>query len=56
MTSGLEAIEGLGPTRRRALLNALGGLGQIKRAGIDELARVDGINRKLAERIYAHFH
>ncbi|WP_022975138.1 excinuclease ABC subunit UvrC [Nevskia ramosa] len=56
ITSGLEAIEGLGPTRRRALLNSLGGLGQIKRAGIDELAKVEGINRRLAERIYAHFH
>lgn len=56
MTSGLEAIEGLGPARRRALLKTLGGLPQVKRAGIDELARVEGISRTLAERIYAHFH
>lgn len=56
VTSGLEAIEGLGPARRRSLLKSLGGLGQIKRAGIDELAKVEGINRTLAERIYAHFH
>ena len=56
LTSGLEVIEGLGPARRRALLKTLGGLPQVKRAGIDELARVQGISRTLAERIYAHFH
>jgi excinuclease ABC subunit C len=56
VTSGLETIEGLGPARRRALLKTLGGLPQVKRAGVDELAKVEGINRTLAERIYAHFH
>jgi excinuclease ABC subunit C len=56
VTSGLETIEGLGPARRRALLKTLGGLPQVKRASIDELAKVEGINRTLAERIYAHFH
>jgi excinuclease ABC subunit C len=55
ITSGLEAIEGLGPTRRRALLTTLGGLAQVKRASVDELAKVMGINRPLAERIHAHF-
>ena len=44
------------PARRRALLKTLGGLPQVKRAGIDELAKVEGISRTLAERIYAHFH
>ena len=52
----LESIEGLGPARRRALLKTLGGLPQVKRAGVDELAKVEGISRTLAERIYAHFH
>ncbi|MEQ1439508.1 excinuclease ABC subunit UvrC [Fontimonas sp. SYSU GA230001] len=56
LTSGLEDVEGLGPARRRALLRAFGGLAQLKRAGIDELARVEGVSRTLAERIYAHFH
>ncbi|MGH8456125.1 MAG: excinuclease ABC subunit UvrC, partial [Stenotrophobium sp.] len=56
ISSSLETIEGLGPSRRRALLKTLGGLPQVKRAGVDELARVDGISRTLAERIYAHFH
>ncbi len=56
VTSGLESIEGLGPARRRALLKTFGGLAQIKRAAVDDLARVEGISRLLAERIYAHFH
>lgn len=56
LSSTLETIEGLGPTRRRALLKALGGLAQVRRASIDDLARVEGISRTLAERVYAHFH
>ncbi|HEY1075731.1 MAG TPA: excinuclease ABC subunit UvrC [Fontimonas sp.] len=56
LSSGLEEIDGLGPTRRRMLLRTFGGLAQIRRAGIDELARVEGVSRTLAERIYAHFH
>jgi excinuclease ABC subunit C len=56
LSSGLEAVEGLGPSRRRALLKSFGGLAQIKRAAVDDLARVEGISRTLAERIYAHFH
>ncbi|MGH8445766.1 MAG: excinuclease ABC subunit UvrC [Solimonas sp.] len=56
ISSGLEAIEGLGPARRRALLKAFGGLAQLKRAAVDDLARVEGVSRTLAERVYAHFH
>lgn len=56
LSSGLEVIEGLGPSRRRALLKAMGGVQQVKRAGVDDLAKVPGISRRLAERIYAHFH
>jgi excinuclease ABC subunit C len=56
VSSGLETIEGLGPTRRRALLKAFGGLAQLKRAGVDELAKVEGVSRTLAERVYAYFH
>jgi excinuclease ABC subunit C len=37
-------------------LKAFGGLAQIKRASVDDLARVEGVSTTLAERIYAHFH
>lgn len=56
VSSGLETIEGLGPVRRRALLKTLGGLAQVRRAAVEDLARVEGVSRTLAERIYAHFH
>lgn len=56
MQSDLDTIEGLGPARRRTLLQAFGGVAQLKRAGIEDLAGVPGISRVLAERIYAHFH
>jgi excinuclease ABC subunit C len=51
--SPLEAIPGLGPKRRRELLRQLGGLREIERAGVEDLARVPGISTALAERIYA---
>jgi excinuclease ABC subunit C len=56
VASVLETLEGLGPIKRRTLLRQLGGLAQVKRAGVDDLARVPGISRPLAERIYALFH
>ena len=55
-TSKLEDIPGIGPRRRANLLRHFGGLGGLKAAGIEEIARVDGINAALAERIYASLH
>ncbi len=54
--STLEEIPGIGPKRRRRLLNQFGGLGELAGAGVEDIARVDGISRRLAEQIYAHFH
>ena len=54
--SPLEAIPGLGPKRRRELLRQFGGLQGVTRAGVDDLARVKGISRQLAEAIYDYFH
>ncbi|QHS09201.1 excinuclease ABC subunit UvrC [Sinimarinibacterium sp. NLF-5-8] len=56
LVSGLDEIEGLGPARRRALLRAFGGVAQIRRTSVDDLAAVEGVSRTLAERIYAYFH
>ncbi|MEN7343171.1 MAG: excinuclease ABC subunit UvrC [Pseudomonadota bacterium] len=54
--SGLEAIPGLGPVRRRQLLTQFGGLQGVRRASIDDLAKLKGISRQMAERIYLEFH
>lgn len=54
--SRLEDIPGIGPRRRANLLRHFGGLGGLKAAGIEEIARVEGINAALAERIYGTLH
>ena len=54
--STLEKIPGLGPKRRRVLLQQFGGLQAVKRAGVDDLSRVKGISLRLAENIYEYFH
>ncbi|MDR7098284.1 excinuclease ABC subunit C [Lysobacter niabensis] len=55
-TSRLEDIPGIGPRRRASLLKHFGGLGGLKAAGVEEIARVEGVNAALAARIYASLH
>ena len=55
-TSRLEDIAGIGPRRRANLLRHFGGLAGLKAAAVDDIARVEGINRPLAERIWASLH
>ncbi len=54
--SSLEEIAGLGPKRRQALMQQFGGLKGIKRAGVEDLARVPGISAALAERIHGQLN
>lgn len=51
-TSELESIAGLGPKRRQNLIKHFGGLQGVKQAGVEDLAKVPGISRNLAQIIY----
>ncbi|WP_423831468.1 excinuclease ABC subunit UvrC [Stutzerimonas stutzeri] len=55
-TSTLEGVPGIGPKRRRELLKHFGGLQELCRASLDEIAKAPGISKKLAESIYAALH
>jgi len=50
-TSPLESIKGVGKLRRIALLNYFGGLQEIQKASCDEIIKVDGISKALADKI-----
>ncbi len=54
--AGLQEIQGIGPTRKRALLRHFGTLKAIERASLPDLAQVPGINAETARKIYEFFH
>jgi excinuclease ABC subunit C len=54
--SVLEAVPGLGPAKRRALLTHFGGLQGVMRAGVADLTEVAGIGAALARTLYDHLH
>ncbi len=54
--SPLEVVEGIGPKRRRDLMQHFGGFQGVERAGIDDLSTVKGISKQLAAKIYRYLH
>jgi excinuclease ABC subunit C len=54
--SPLEQIPGLGPKKRRELLRQFGGLQGVVNASVDDLVKVRGIGRSMAETIYNQLH
>jgi len=54
--SGLQEIPGVGPARKRALLQHFGTLKAIERASPADLAKVEGVSAEMAKKIYDFFH
>ena len=52
----LDEIGGIGPTRRRALMNHFGSAKAVSRAGVEDLKAVEGISSEIAQKIYSFFH
>ena len=53
LTSELDAVEGIGPARRRALLRHFGSVKRVREGSLEEVAAVEGIGPKLAVQIQA---
>ena len=51
----LDDINGIGDKRKKSLLKALGSVDNIKKASVEELSKVDGMNVKAAEEVYSFF-
>ncbi len=52
----LDQIEGIGAIRKRALLNHFGSARSVESASLDEIKSVEGVEEKVAKRIYNFFH
>ncbi len=54
--SVLDDIEGIGPTRRKALMRRFASMEKIREATVEELAETESMNLQAAEKVYAFFH
>ena len=55
-TSPLDDVPGIGPTRKRALLQHFGSAKAVSRAGLADLQTVEGISAQMAQTLYDYFH
>ncbi|SMF31797.1 Excinuclease ABC subunit C [Alteromonadaceae bacterium Bs31] len=55
-SSTLEGIPGVGPKRRKELLQYFGGLQEVNKASAEDIAKVPGISKKMAEEVYSALH
>jgi excinuclease ABC subunit C len=56
LTSVLDTVPGIGPTRRKDLLKAFGSVELLRQASVDEIATVPSMGRKSAEAVYNTLH
>ncbi|NJD04262.1 MAG: excinuclease ABC subunit UvrC [Ruminiclostridium sp.] len=54
--SVLDEIEGIGTKRKKALLKHFGSAAAVRKAGVDDLLAVEGINKTAAEKVYQYFN
>ena len=52
----LDQIDGIGAVRKRALLNHFGSARSVESASFDEIKSVEGVEEKVAKKIYNFFH
>jgi excinuclease ABC subunit C len=52
----LDEVPGVGPARKRALLAHFGSAKAVAGAGVEDLMKVEGVSRRMAETLYAFFH
>ena len=52
----LDQIEGIGSIRKRALLNHFGSARAVESASLDEIKSVEGVEEKVAKKVYNFFH
>ena len=56
ITNPLDEIDGIGPTRKRALLQHFGSAKAVSRASLADLAQIPGVSSAMAQQIYDHFN
>ena len=55
-SSSLDDIAGIGKKRKISLLKEFGSVDNIKKASVEELAKIDNMNQKTAENVYNYYH